>query len=299
MNKEIPHLQQGDLIRIISPAKAIEVELIQYAKNLLEQRGYRVKVGTHAAGRWNYFSGTDEQRLQDMQEALDDPDCKAIICSRGGYGCVRIVDLLNWAGFLRQPKWIVGFSDVTVFHHHIQRFGIQSIHASMPLNFQDNTQEAIESLFYTLEGKAIHYQFTPSSSGNDGEAEGILIGGNLSIIYSLLGTDDRLNFENKILFIEDLNEQLYALDRMWNSLNKAGVFDQLSGLLVGGITDMKDTEPKSGLTIENIIMDKFSFRNTPVAFNFPAGHINDNRALIFGKHAQLTINKEIATLVQS
>lgn len=297
MIKSIPHLQPGDLIRIVSPAKAIDQELLDYACKLIEDKGYRVKIGQYAAGRWNYFSGTDEQRAHNMQEALDDPECKAIICARGGYGCIRIVDLLNWAGFLRNPKWIVGFSDITVFHQHIQRYGLPSIHATMPLNFPDNSQEAIYSLFNALEGKNNTYHFSTSHS-KSGIAEGKVIGGNLSILYSLLGTDDRPDFENAILFIEDLSEQLYVLDRMWYSFEKSGALDQISGLMVGGMTDMKDTSPKTGFSVEEIINNMFSFRNIPVAFHFPGGHITDNRAIILGKEAKLTVEKDIATLIQ-
>jgi muramoyltetrapeptide carboxypeptidase len=219
MATEIPYLKPGDLIRIVSPAKAIEHELLTHAKHVLEALGFRVKIGKNAGNRWNYFSGTDSDRLADMQEAIDDPECKAILCARGGYGCVRIVDLINWAGFLRAPKWMIGFSDVTVFHHHIQRFNIPSIHATMPLNFKENTQEALNSLVAAISGTKNEYRWQTNTS-KSGEVEGKVIGGNLSIVYSLLGTDDQLYFENSILFIEDLGEQLYALDRMIHSLSK-------------------------------------------------------------------------------
>ena len=297
MTTEIPYLKPGDLIRIVSPAKAIENELLTHAKNVLEAAGFRVKIGKNAGNRWNYFSGTDSERLADMQEAINDPECKAILCARGGYGCVRIVGLINWAGFLRAPKWMIGFSDVTVFHHHIQRFNIPSIHATMPLNFKENTQEALNSLVAAISGTKNEYRWQTNTS-KSGEVEGKVIGGNLSIIYSLLGTDDQLHFENSILFIEDLSEQLYALDRMFHSLSKAGVFDKITGLIVGGMTNMKDTEPPTGFSLSQIIMDHFTFRNIPIAFDFPAGHIEDNRAIVLGRLATFRVTKDSAIFSQ-
>jgi len=298
MVQDISFLQKGDLVRIVSPAKAIDADLLTNAKNELEQHGYRVIIGQHATGRWNYFSGTDEERKADMQEALDDIECKAILCARGGYGSVRIVDRLNWAGFLRNPKWIIGFSDITVFHHRIQRFGLPSVHATMPLNFKENTPEALDSIFTAIEGGTNHYRFQTESFSKKGEAEGRVIGGNLSIVYSLLGTDDRLSYDGVILFIEDLSEQLYAFDRMWHSIEKAGILDQISGLIIGGMTGFKDTDPPTGLSIENIIMDKMSYRNIPVCFGFPAGHINDNRAMVFGKTARLIVGEGKCEFIQ-
>lgn len=298
MNQDIPFLQKGDLIRIVSPAKAIDTDLLLNAQNELEKRGYRVKIGQHAGGRWNYFSGTDEERMADMQEALDDVECKAILCARGGYGSVRIVDSLNWAGFLRDPKWIIGFSDITVFHHRVQRFGLPSVHATMPLNFKENTLAALDSIFTGIEGETNHYRFQTDNSSKKGSAEGDVVGGNLSIVYSLLGTDDRISYDGSILFIEDLSEQLYAFDRMWHSIEKAGILDQISGLIIGGMTGFKDTDPPTGFSVESIILNKMSYRNIPVCFGFPAGHINDNRAIVFGKKARLTVGESETEFTQ-
>ncbi len=298
MNQDIPFLQRGDLIRIVSPAKAIDTDLLLNAQNELEKRGYRVKIGQHAGGRWNYFSGTDEERMADMQEALDDIECKAILCARGGYGSVRIVDRLNWAGFLRDSKWMIGFSDITVFHHRVQRFGLPSVHATMPLNFKENTPEALDSIFTAIEGEINHYRFQTDNSSKKGSAEGDVVGGNLSIVYSLLGTDDRISYDGAILFIEDLSEQLYAFDRMWHSIEKAGILDQISGLVIGGMTGFKDTDPPTGFSIESIILDKMSYRNIPVCFGFPAGHINDNRAIVLGKKARLVVEKGGCEFIQ-
>ena len=282
-------LQPGDLIAIVAPAKAIEESHITFAKSLFESRGYRVQVGAHSLGSHHYFSGTDVERASDLQQALDHPEVKAIICARGGYGCVRILDHLQWAGFIREPKWLVGFSDVTVLHQHIGMLELPSIHASMPLNFQENTPEAIDSLFDALEGKQLNYDIAANSHNKQGEATGKLVGGNLSILYSLLGTDDCIDYTDCILFIEDLAEQLYHIDRMFYAFAKAGILDKLKGLVVGGMTDLKDTAIPFGQDIYALILSHFNYRNIPIAFDFPAGHIDDNRALIIGAEVKLEV----------
>ncbi len=282
-------LQPGDLIAIVAPAKAIEESHITFAKALFESRGYRVQVGAHCLGSHHYFSGTDIERAADLQQALDNPEVKAIICARGGYGCVRILDHLQWAGFIREPKWLVGFSDVTVLHQHIAMLDLPSIHASMPLNFRENSTEAIDSLFDALEGKELNYDFAANSHNKRGEATGKLVGGNLSILYSLLGTDDCIDYTDCILFIEDLAEQLYHIDRMFYAFAKAGILDKLKGLVVGGMTDLKDTAIPFGQDSYALILSHFTYRNIPIAFDFPAGHIDDNRALIIGAEVKLEV----------
>lgn len=296
MNTDIPALQKGDLIAIVAPAKAIEPTFVDFATTFLEANGYRVCIGKHTLGKHNYFSGTDEERRSDFQEALDNPEVKAILCARGGYGAVRIVDSIQWAAQLREPKWIIGFSDITVFHQRMQRFGIQSIHATMPLNFQENSSESLETVLHAIEGKSYSIDASFSESNQFGKVEGELIGGNLSILYSLLGTDDQINYANKILFIEEVGEQFYAIDRMLYSFNKAGIFDQIKGLIVGGMTGIKDTETPTGLTIETSVLEHFQYRKIPICFNFPAGHVSDNRALIFGKTVELNVS-ETATIL--
>lgn len=298
MIADIPYLKAGDLIRIVAPAKAIDGELIDAAVQWLQENGFVTKVGTHAKGRHHYFAGTDEERMKDMQEALDDEHCKAIWCARGGYGSVRIVNQLNWAGFLRDPKWLIGFSDITVFHHRIQKFDLPSIHATMPLNLGENSTEAKESLLCALQGKPNTYEWQGTEWDKHGCASGELIGGNLSIVYSMLGTSDRLDFQGKLLFIEDLSEQLYALDRMWHALEMHGALDAIAGLVVGGMTGMKDTDPATGFSVEQLILDKFRYRKIPVCFHFPAGHIDDNRALIFGKQATLDVQENFVRFSQ-
>lgn len=292
MNPIIPKLQKGDLIYITAPAKAIETECVYFAKDFFEKNGYRVQISAHCLGVHHYFSGTDNERMLDFQKGLDNPEVKAIICARGGYGCVRILDALQWAGMLRDPKHLVGFSDVTVFHQRMQRFGLESIHATMPLNFSSNSEEALKTLLLALENESYSITTDATKWNKKGVAKGKLVGGNLSILYSLLGTDDQIDFTDCLLFIEDLSEQLYHLDRMFYTFEKAGVLDIISGLVVGGMTDMKDTAVPFGKSYEEVILEHFQFRKIPIAFNFPAGHIDDNRALVFGREVVLTVDEK-------
>jgi muramoyltetrapeptide carboxypeptidase len=289
-------LQKGDLIYITAPAKAIESEHVFFAKKRLEDAGYKVLVSEHCLGQHHYFSGSDDERTRDLQYGIDHPEVKAILCARGGYGCVRIVDSIGWAGMLRHPKWLIGFSDVTVFHQKLQSLGVESIHGTMPLNFTENSEQALETLFHAIEG--MNYSISsPSHTCNvKGKAEGTLLGGNLSILYSLLASDQKPDYRGSILFIEDLSEQLYHIDRIFHSLRKAGVLDQISGLIVGGMTEMKDTAIPFGKTLEEIILAHFQFKRIPICFEFPAGHIPDNRALILGRKVTLDVSENITTL---
>jgi muramoyltetrapeptide carboxypeptidase len=283
-------LSEGDLVYIVSPAKSIEAQHINHAKKTLEDWGYKVEISKYASNRCNYFSGSDNERLSDLQKVLDDPKVKAIVCARGGYGSVRILDQLNWSGFKMHPKWIVGFSDITVFHLRCAILGIMSLHATMPLNFSSNSKEALSTLDAALSGKKFEINAPPSSLNKEGLASGKLIGGNLSIIFSLLGTQERFEFEEGILFLEDLSEQLYHLDRMFLALKKAGAFNKINGLIVGGMTDLKDTTPSFGMTYEEIILEKMEGIAIPICFNFPSGHIDDNRAMILGAPVELEVN---------
>jgi muramoyltetrapeptide carboxypeptidase len=206
-------LKDGDLIYITAPAKATDAASVFYAKSFLEEKGFRVLLSEHCLGEYRYFSGTDEERKADMQYGIDHPEVKAILCARGGYGCVRIVDEINWANMLREPRWLIGFSDITVFHHRLMRLGVQSIHGSMPLNFEKNTPEALDTILAILRGESPVITCPTNDSNKHGAAEGVLIGGNLSIVFSMLGTDDAYIFDDSILFLEDIAEQLYHLDR--------------------------------------------------------------------------------------
>jgi muramoyltetrapeptide carboxypeptidase len=286
-------LQKGDLIAIVAPAKSIEKEHVSFAKNYLEKAGFSVIVGENCLNTFHYFAGTDVERASDFQDALDNPNVKAILCARGGYGCIRILDHLQWASFIQNPKWIIGFSDVTVFHQRVQSYNLQSIHATMPLNFSENSKEALDSLIRTLYGEKLSYSIPSNPNNKPGKATGKLVGGNLSILYSLLGTKESIDYQDTILFIEDLAEQLYHIDRIFYSLSKAGILEKIKGLIVGGMTDLKDTAVPFGQTYFEIILSHFIYRKIPIVFEFPAGHITDNRALILGEDVELLVSDAV------
>ena len=292
VKNEIRNLKKGDKIRIVAPAKTIDKSFVFFAKNLLEEKGYIVEIGDNCLGSFHFFSGTTHERTSDFQNALDDDSVDAILCARGGYGCVQIVDSLQWASFLRNPKWIIGFSDVTFLHSRIQQLEQKSIHGTTPLNFQTNTPEAIQSLFNVLEGKQNQYNFESCKHNQTGLLKGEIVGGNLSILFSLLGTDDQIDYTDKILFFEDLCEALYSIDRMMYAFKKAGIFDKIKGLVVGGMTQLKDSEPPYGMDYKEIIKSHFLYNNLPICFDFPSGHIEDNRAIIIGGQVEIEISKE-------
>jgi muramoyltetrapeptide carboxypeptidase len=287
MNQIPASLQKGDLIAIVAPAKAIESEHVYFAKSFFEKEGFQVEISPNCLGEYDYFSGDIPNRLHDFQTALDKPEVKAIVCARGGYGCVQLLDRIQWASQLREPKWIVGFSDVTYFHQRMQMHGIASIHGTMPLNFQRNSEESLSTLVDCLKGQASAISWGRNPHNKVGSATGKLVGGNLSILNALLGTDDQINFENTILYIEDIGEPIYAIDRMFYAFSKAGVLEKIKGLVVGGMTKLSDTAVPYGKCYEEVILSHFDFRRIPIAFDLPSGHINDNRALILGKETRL------------
>jgi len=288
-------LKPRDKIALVAPAKAIEESIILQAKAFWEEHGFQVVIGRNCVGQQHYFSGTDQERAEDLQLAIDDESIKAIICARGGYGCMRILDLVNWAGMINFPKWLVGFSDVTVFHHQLSKWGVQSIHATMPLNYAENSTESKTTLLQCLTKSEVHYEWNPKTY-QSGIAEGALVGGNLAIITSLIGTSVFPSYKHKILFIEDIGEHLYAIDRMFYQLEKSGVLDQINGLIVGGFSGTKDTEVPFGQSLEEIILAHFKYRKIPIAFDFPVGHQPDNRALIVGQMVSLKVDPFKASL---
>lgn len=296
MNLTIDNLKKGDLIEILAPAKAIEKEHVDFAKKTLEELGFKVRISENCLGQYNYFSGTITQRLSDFQNAIDDDEVKAILCARGGYGCIQLVDKIQWANMLRFPKWIIGFSDVTVFHQKLSAMGLKSIHATMPLNFSQNSKESISTLVSAIQGEAYMIKSEQNTFNQFGSSSGTLRGGNLSILFSLLGTDDHIEFENSILFIEDLAEQIYHLDRMFYAFAKAGILDRIKGLVIGGMTDMKDTATPFGMSYEEVILSHFEYRKIPICFDFPAGHINNNQALIIGSEVEFNVTSQGAQL---
>ncbi len=290
MKTPIP-LRKGDLIALASPARKISRDELLPAKQILEKAGFFVKMDEEVFLEDHQFAGTDEQRASHFQQLLDDPSVKAILCVRGGYGSMRLLGKLNFNNFIKYPKWIAGYSDITVLHAHIHQMGIKSLHSTMPVNFATNTAEALQSLFDALSGKSHDYEIKPHALNRDGRTEGILIGGNLSILYSLAGSADFPDYRGKILFIEDLDEYLYHIDRMMLSLKRAGAFEGLAGLVVGGLTEMKDNPIPFGKSAEEIVYDHIAEYSFPVCFGFPAGHFQDNRCLIFGQKYQLSIGK--------
>ncbi len=292
------NLKSGDTVALISPAKAIDDSYIDYAIQLFESWDLKVIVGKNARGNFNYFSSTDTERIKDLQWAIDHPDVKAIICNRGGYGAVRIMEKVSWANFLREPKWLMGFSDITNFHLKALDLSVQSIHCSMPLNFQENTTKAIESIKEILFTSEIKHQWENKNSFRTGTANGTLIGGNLSILFAHLGTKYRPDFEGKILFIEDLAEQWYHIDRIFYAFQQAGVWEKISGLIVGGMTNMRDTEVPTKLSLEAMIQEQLQHRKIPFCIAAPFGHINDNRALIVGRETQFSVTENQCEVIQ-
>lgn len=276
-------MSAGSKIALVAPARKISHEEISFAIDYIKGRGFVPIYDERLFLTHNQFAGNDEERASVLQYYLDSDDVDAMICVRGGYGTVRIIDRLNFDRFMRNPKWVVGYSDVTVLHCKLQSLGIESLHATMPINFPTNTQRSLDTLFDALMGKEISYDFPESTHNIKGKAEGIIVGGNLSVLYSLLGSDIFPDTKDKILFIEDLDEYLYHIDRMMTALERAGVLDNIKGLVAGGMTDMHDNAVSFGMSAEEIILEKVADKNIPVTFNFPAGHFEDNQALILGR----------------
>lgn len=284
------YLKKGDKIGIVAPARKISREELQPAIDIFSSWGLEVVLGKNIFNQENQFSGSDEERTEDLQTMLDDVSIKAIIGARGGYGTVRIIDKLDFSRFVKNPKWIIGYSDITVLHSHIHtNFGIETLHATMPINFPKNA-EAVETLRKSLFGEPLNYQIENHSLNKKGNAEGILTGGNLSLLYALSATKSDIETKGKILFIEDLDEYLYHIDRMMMNLKRSGKLENLAGLIVGGMSDMKDNAVPFGKNAEEIILDAVKEYNFPVCFNFPAGHIDRNLALIFGRKISLSVS---------
>ncbi len=290
------YLQKNDTVAIVSTARKITFDEILPAIDLLKKWDLNVVVGATIGLEEHQFAGNDTERTADFQKMLNNPKIKAIWCARGGYGTVKIIDNLDFTLFKKHPKWIIGYSDVTVLHSHIQNLGFQSLHATMPLNVKKNTNSSLASLKKSLFGETISYEIESSENNKIGEAKGDLIGGNLSILYSLTGSDSSTNTKGKILFIEDLDEYLYHIDRMLMNLKRNGYFDYLKGLIVGGFTDMHDNDIAFGKNAKEIILDIISEYNFPVVFDFPAGHLKDNRALIFGRKVSLKVEEKITKI---
>ncbi|PKP49214.1 MAG: LD-carboxypeptidase [Bacteroidetes bacterium HGW-Bacteroidetes-1] len=298
--KTTPALQKGDLIAFASPARSVRPDDLKTAVSWFEKKGYKVMIDPQILTTEHQFAGSDEIRVAHFQKLLDDSSVKAIICTRGGYGSMRIIDRLDFSSLRLHPKWIVGYSDITVFHAHLQQtLQMESLHASMPLNFENNTTEAVMSLFDAMEGKQLQYNFPMHPLNRNGKAAGELVGGNLSILYSLQGSVSFPDMTGKILFIEDIDEYLYHVDRMMLSLKRAHVFEGILGLVVGDMTDMRDNTIPFGKTAEEIISAHIQEYDFPVGFGFPAGHLNNNLALIMGRKSILEVRSgQMPLLIQ-
>jgi len=285
-------LKSGDNVGIVATARKISAEEIEPAIKVLNEWDLEVVLGDNLYKTDHQFAGTDEERASDFQKMLDNDSIKAIIIARGGYGTVKIIDRIDFSRFITNPKWIIGYSDATVLHSHIYtNFGIETLHATMPLNFADASKQTLESLRKALFGKKLKYEFDKAPLSRKGSAKGILTGGNLSILYSLTGTASDIDTDGKILFIEDLDEYLYHVDRMMMNLKRAGKLSNLAGLIVGALSEMNDNEIPYGKTAEEIVHDAVKEYDYPVAFDFPAGHTRENRALILGREATISVGK--------
>lgn len=291
-----PSLQKGDTIALVATARKNIDDNLKPAIDLLHSWGLEVVIGSSIGLDNNQLAGTDEQRAADFQQQMDNPNIKAIWCVRGGYGTVRMIDLLDFTKFKQNPKWIVGFSDVTVIHSYVNKLKIATIHGAMPITVGKASAESIESLRKSLFGEKLEYETSFSPANRLGNAKGEIVGGNLSILYSLMGSNAQIDCKGKILFIEDLDEYLYHIDRMMMSLKRCGCFDGLNGLIVGTMTKMKDNEIPWGKNANQIIEDVTKGYSFPIFYNFPAGHYRDNRALIFGKQVSLELNTTTSKL---
>ena len=277
------HLKKGDTVAIVATARKIDKSTLLPGIKLLESWGLKVILGKSIGMEQNQLAGADWQRATDFQEMLDNNSVKAIWAAKGGYGTVKIVDRIDFSNFKKNPKWIVGFSDVTVLHSHINKLGFQTLHAMMAISTPSATTAAKESLRKALFGEKLEYTIPHHKFNKLGQAKGELIGGNLSVLYSIQGSVSEVDFKNKILFIEDLDEYLYHIDRMMTNLKRNGSLKNLKGIIVGGMTSMNDNEIPWGKDALEIIQEIVKDLNIPIAYNFPAGHIKDNRALILGE----------------
>jgi muramoyltetrapeptide carboxypeptidase len=291
-----PYLKKGDCVGIVAPAGFMPSEKMQTCIDILEDWGYRVKLGaTTNSSSNNYFSGTDDERLRDLQAMLDDSEVNAVLCARGGYGMSRIIDRLSFRRFRKNPKWVIGFSDVTVLHAHLYtNYKIASLHAPMAAAFNDGGFHTpyVQSLKAALDGVPASYECAVHELNNNGSAEGILVGGNLTLLAHLVGTRSDIKTKNKILFLEDIGEYLYNVDRMMLQLKRTGKLDKLAGLVIGGFTENKDTERPFGKSVYQIIYDHVRDYEYPICYNFPVSHEKENYALKVGVQYSLLVRHD-------
>ena len=290
--KQIPYLKQGSKIAIAAPARRVNPEEMEYAIRWLREKGFVPVYDDRLYAGQYIFAGDDDLRAAVLQEYLDDKSIGAIWLARGGYGSVRIIDKLDFTRFLQHPKWIIGFSDTTVFHGKLNRLGCPSLHASMPYCFENKTVEAKQSLFDALMGKTLVYEFTNHPLNRSGEVEGEIVGGNLSVLYSMIGSDSFPETDGKILFIEEVDEYIYHIDRIMHALKRAGKLENLKALIVGGLTQIHDNPDPFGMSVEEVIAETVSDYDYPLCLGFPAGHFDENRTLVIGEEISVEITEK-------
>ena len=296
-----PYLKAGDTVAIVAPSGILKNRTgeVQQAVALLKSWGLNAVIGKHVFSKANHFAGTDAERCEDFQNALDDPTVSAIWCARGGYGTVRILDKLDYTKFKAHPKWIIGYSDITALHNQIHNEGYQSIHALMCVSLTkdlDDIKDTVETFKSTIFGNPENYTLEGSDYNREGVATGPLVGGNLTVLHTMLGSKESIDTSGKILFIEEIGEYKYHIDRMLQSMKRAGYFDNLSGLVVGDMSKMRKNTTLWGTSVEQLVLDALVEYDFPIAFNMPAGHEKDNRAMVLGKTVELKVAKDKSVL---
>lgn len=284
-----PHLKPGDKVGIVSAAKQAEPEEIEAGLEILKRWGLEPVIGTNAFKKDGFLAGTDAERAHDLQQMLDDDSIKAIFFTKGGYGTLRIIDSIDFTRFKQNPKWIVGYSDITLLHSHIHNFGIETVHAVMVQGMGKSTFESSETIRKAIFGENLVYEFPaePENRLNETTIEGTLIGGNLSMLYAIVGSESDIDTTDKLLFIEDIDEYLYHYDRMLVSLKRSGKLKGLKGILVGAMVDIKESTIPFGRNERQMTLEHTAEYGYPVYFGFPSGHVTDNRALIMGSKVKI------------
>ena len=290
--KQIDFLKKGSKIAIAAPARMVTPDEMHFAINWLKEKGFVPVYDDRLYAQHYIFAGDDDFRASMFQEYLDNKDIEAIWLARGGYGSIRIIDKLDFTQFLQHPKWIIGFSDGTVLHGQLNRLGVPSLHASMPFYFENKTPEAKHALCDALLGKPLHYEFPSHNLNKTGIMEGEIIGGNLSVLYGMMGSNSFPELDGKILFIEEVDEYIYHIDRMMHALKRAEKLSNLKGLIVGGLTQIHDNSHPFGMTAEEVIAEVVAEYDYPVCFGFPAGHFDDNRPVFFGQESRIEVTEE-------
>lgn len=298
-----PYLKKGDTVAIVAPSGILKNRFteIDNAKALLKSWGLHTLVGKHIFKNGNHFAGTDAQRCEDFQSALDNPNVKAIWCARGGYGSVRILDKLDYTKFKEHPKWLIGYSDITALLNQINNFGYQTIHSIMCTSLRNpndpDVKASVAQFKKAVFGEPISYSIPPSTYNKIGEITAPIVGGNLTILQTMLGSETAINTDGKILFFEEIGEYKYHIDRLLQSLKRAGYFDKCAGVIVGDMTKLKKNTTVWGTSIEQLILNTLQDYDFPIVFNVPSGHEDLNKALYFGRQAKVSVSKSGSTIV--